>query len=64
MKEVITDAAPGNVWVNKTPRQVRWTGVDRSTPGNILILLALPSPYWNSYQLFTQWIQQEPTVCK
>ena len=34
-KEVIADAASGSAWVNKTPRQVRRSEVDGSTPGYI-----------------------------
>ena len=35
MKEVVVDAASGSAWVNRTPQKVIWTGVGRSTPGNI-----------------------------
>ena len=34
-KEVVMDTALGVKWVNRTPRQVRRTGVDGSTPGDI-----------------------------
>ena len=33
MKEVVTDAASGSVWVNRIPRKVIWTGVDGITTG-------------------------------
>ena len=35
-EEVVADAALGSVWVKRTPRQVIRTGVDGSTPGNII----------------------------
>ena len=34
-KEVVTDAASGGAWKNRTPRRVSRTGVYGSTPGNI-----------------------------
>ena len=46
-KEVITDAASGRAWVNRTPRQGIRTGVYRITPGEILNAVSLkdaPSP--------------------
>ena len=36
MKEVVSDAALGDAWVNKAMWQISWTGVNGSTPGNIL----------------------------
>ena len=38
----------GGAWVNRTPRQVRRTGVDGSTPGGIcnsVIVVEIPSPF-------------------
>ena len=34
-KEVVAHAACGGTWINRTPRQVSHTGVDRSTTGNV-----------------------------
>ena len=34
-KEVVTDAALGVAWINRTPQQVIRTGVNIITPGNI-----------------------------
>ena len=35
-KEFVADAACGNAWVNRNPRQVSRTGVDGSTPCDVL----------------------------
>ena len=44
-KEVVADAACGGMWVNRTPGQIIWVGVNGSTPGGTsLAVRSKPDP--------------------
>ena len=36
VKEIFANVTSGNMWINRTPRKVSRTGINRTTPGNIV----------------------------
>ena len=40
-KEIVADAASDGAWVNKTPRQVSKSGVNRRSQASVVMMLSL-----------------------